>query len=174
MTEHKIPCDTVWLDIEYSDEKRYFTWDKKHFKTPREMLNKIVKDGRKLVTIIDPHVKFDEEYFVYKEANRRGNLVMNNQKKPYHGKCWPQTSSWIDFMNPETLEFKKLLYASSEDDVANSPIANWLGYDAKDYLWHSKDVGVWIDMNEPACFEKTDKTMPKSNLHKILLNDGET
>lgn len=36
-------------------------------------------------------------------------------------------------------------------------------------MWHSKDVGIWIDMNEPACFEKTDKTMPKSNLHKVAV-----
>ena len=30
------------------------------------MLAEIVAAQRRLVTIIDPHVKFDEEYFVYK------------------------------------------------------------------------------------------------------------
>ena len=66
MTEHKVPCDAVWLDIEYSDEKRYFTWDQKQFQNPRLMLEKIVEHGRRLVTIVDPHVKHDEEYFIYK------------------------------------------------------------------------------------------------------------
>lgn len=27
MKKHGFPCDTVWLDIEYADGKRYFTWD---------------------------------------------------------------------------------------------------------------------------------------------------
>ena len=40
-----------------------------------EMLQKIIGDQSHLVTIIDPHVKFDEEYFVYKEAKNRGILV---------------------------------------------------------------------------------------------------
>lgn len=42
MTKHSIPCDSVWLDIEYADGKRYFTWDKNSFKRPRAMLEKIV------------------------------------------------------------------------------------------------------------------------------------
>lgn len=41
----------------------------------------------------------------------------------------------------------------------------------KDYIWHDKDVGIWIDMNEPAVFELTDKTMPKSNLHSVRIVD---
>jgi alpha 1,3-glucosidase len=53
--------------------------------------------------------------------------------------------------------------------VKNSPIKDLINYDEKDYLWHCKDVGIWIDMNEPACFEVTDKTMPKSNIHSVEL-----
>jgi alpha 1,3-glucosidase len=65
MNKHEIPCDNIWLDIEYTEEKKYFTWDKKTFPKAREMLDKLVKDGRRLITIIDPHIKKDEEYFVY-------------------------------------------------------------------------------------------------------------
>jgi alpha 1,3-glucosidase len=57
MTQHKIPCDSVWLDIEYTEEKKYFTWDNQSFPEAKKMLYSIVKDGRKLVTIIDPHIK---------------------------------------------------------------------------------------------------------------------
>ena len=67
MTKYKIPCDTVWLDIEYTEDKKYFTWDLKTFPKAKEMLEELVKEGRKLVTIIDPHIKKDEEYFLYKE-----------------------------------------------------------------------------------------------------------
>lgn len=44
MTKHSIPCDSVWLDIEYADGKRYFTWDQNAFKEPRKMLDQIVSD----------------------------------------------------------------------------------------------------------------------------------
>jgi alpha 1,3-glucosidase len=66
LKDASIPCDTLWLDIEYSDGKRYFSWDQKKFANPRNMLDKIVSDQRRLVTIIDPHVKYDEEFFLYK------------------------------------------------------------------------------------------------------------
>ncbi len=35
--EHEMPYDVIWLDIEHTDGKRYFTWDKNAFPTPLEM-----------------------------------------------------------------------------------------------------------------------------------------
>ena len=29
------------------------------------MINELVNDGRKLVTIVDPHIKVDENYWIY-------------------------------------------------------------------------------------------------------------
>jgi alpha-glucosidase (family GH31 glycosyl hydrolase) len=46
------------------------------------MLAEIVAAERRLVTIVDPHVKFDEEYFVYKSAKARGILVQDLNKDP--------------------------------------------------------------------------------------------
>lgn len=65
------------------------------------MLDSLVSEGRKLVTIIDPHIKKDEEYFVYKEVLDKKLVVLDSTgESPYVGWCWPQTSVWIDFMNP--------------------------------------------------------------------------
>lgn len=64
MTKNELPCDVIWLDIEYADNKKYFTWDKKAFPEPRKMLDKLIEDGRKLVTIIDPHIKYEPDYFL--------------------------------------------------------------------------------------------------------------
>ncbi|MEQ2217636.1 hypothetical protein XENOCAPTIV_017415, partial [Xenoophorus captivus] len=36
--EHDIPYDFIWLDIEHTDGKRYFTWDPHKFASPKEML----------------------------------------------------------------------------------------------------------------------------------------
>lgn len=49
--------DVIWLDIEHTDSKKYFTWDPIHFPTPQKMLEQIEAKGRKMVTIIDPHIK---------------------------------------------------------------------------------------------------------------------
>lgn len=49
--------DVIWLDIEHTDGKKYFTWDPTHFPTPKNMLDHVEAKGRKMVTIIDPHIK---------------------------------------------------------------------------------------------------------------------
>lgn len=41
------------------------------------MLDKIVADGRKLVTIVDPHSKVEDEYWVYREMRDRDISVKN-------------------------------------------------------------------------------------------------
>ena len=75
-------------------------------------------------------------------------------------------SAWVDYMNPKSAELLKLLY-KNPNDIKTVP------YDMKDYIWHDKNVGIWIDMNEPACFELTDKTMSKTNLHCLAITNDE-
>lgn len=33
-----IPCDTIYLDIDYMDGYRVFTWDNERFKNPEDMI----------------------------------------------------------------------------------------------------------------------------------------
>ncbi|MGL4913220.1 MAG: TIM-barrel domain-containing protein, partial [Romboutsia sp.] len=70
--EKDIPCDTIYLDIEYMDDFRVFTWDKEKFSDPKNMINSLNKDGFKLVTIIDPGVKVDKGYNIYDEGLKNG------------------------------------------------------------------------------------------------------
>lgn len=46
--EHDIPLDFIWLDIEHTDGKRYFTWDPQKFPQPKEMLQGLVEKRRKV------------------------------------------------------------------------------------------------------------------------------
>lgn len=46
--EHDIPYDFIWLDIEHTDGKRYFTWDPHKFATPKEMLQGLMDKKRKV------------------------------------------------------------------------------------------------------------------------------
>jgi alpha 1,3-glucosidase len=43
-----IPYDVLWLDIEHTDSKKYFTWDPLHFKSPLQMQQHLRDKGRKV------------------------------------------------------------------------------------------------------------------------------
>jgi len=145
--EHDIPYDVLWLDIEHTDGKRYFTWDKYGFQTPEDMISKLAATGRKTVTIVDPHIKRDKNYFVHKESEEKGLYVKTNDNKDFDGWCWPGSSSYLDFFRPEVREYWVSLFS----------------YDK--YIGSTPDLFVWNDMNEPSVFNGPEVTMPKDNLH---------
>jgi mannosyl-oligosaccharide alpha-1,3-glucosidase len=101
----EIPLDTMWLDIEYTDQKKYFTWDHAGefsvfpifphfpkiilnytaFPQPLEMIRNLTASGRHLTHIIDPHYKKDENYFFYKASREGGYFVKNIAGEDYEG-----------------------------------------------------------------------------------------
>lgn len=46
--EEDMPVDVFWLDIEYSDDHKYFMWNEKTFPDPVEMTNDVAANGRKV------------------------------------------------------------------------------------------------------------------------------
>eukprot|EP00434_Breviolum_minutum_P031945 symbB.v1.2.028250.t1/scaffold2979.1/size66004/3 len=78
---HGIPLDFVWLDLEHTDGKRYFTWDPKHFPLTevQEMLDALNRTHRKLVTIIDPHLFAEDPNYRVAQLFKDKQLVI---KKP--------------------------------------------------------------------------------------------
>ncbi|NXW26184.1 GANAB glucosidase, partial [Circaetus pectoralis] len=87
--EHAVPCDVLWLDIEHADGKRYFTWDPSKFPRPRDMLERLAAKKRKMVSIVDPHIKVDSGYRVHNELRSRGFYVKTKDGSDYEGWCWP-------------------------------------------------------------------------------------
>lgn len=63
--EHDIPYDFIWLDIEHTDGKRYFSWDPHKFSSPKEMLQGL-KDKKRKVQIIKIILLADLNHF-YRE-----------------------------------------------------------------------------------------------------------
>ena len=74
---------------------RYFTWDGTKFPNSVEMLRNISSKGRKMVTIVDPHLKRDENYRVFTEARDKGLLIKNKDGGDFDGWCWPGESSKV-------------------------------------------------------------------------------
>ena len=143
-----MPVDVIWLDIEHTEGKRYFTWDYANFPDPEELQNRLAADGRHMVTIVDPHIKRDDSYRVNSEAKQRDFFVKNHDGNgAYQGDCWPGSSSWIDFLNPSARDW-------------------WAGLYALDSYSGSTDrLGIWNDMNEPAIFRGPEETMAKDAKH---------
>ena len=97
--EHDIPMDVIWLDIEHTDGKRYFTWDGDKFSHSIEMVQNVSAAGRKMVTIVDPHIKKDDNYKIHKECTAAGHYIKNKDGNDYEGWCWPGKLSVRTFCN---------------------------------------------------------------------------
>jgi mannosyl-oligosaccharide alpha-1,3-glucosidase len=53
------------------------------------MVKGLKEDGRRLITIIDPHLKADENYFLYKLAKEKDLLCKDKNGVVYQDRCWP-------------------------------------------------------------------------------------
>ncbi|KAM9983928.1 hypothetical protein ACTFIY_000650 [Dictyostelium cf. discoideum] len=145
--ENHIPYDVIWLDIEHTDGKRYFTWDNNNFPTPADMQNIIGAKHRKMVTIVDPHIKRDNNYYIHSEATSKGYYIKNKDGNDYDGWCWPGSSSYLDFTNPEIRKWW----------------ATQFGYDK--YKGSTPNLYIWNDMNEPSVFNGPEVSMHKDAKH---------
>ena len=146
--EHDIPYDVIWLDIEHTDGKRYMTWDSTKFPTPERMIHNIAEKGRKMVVIIDPHVKKDNNYPIFKEAESKQYYVKKNDKTTdFDGWCWPGSSMYLDVTNPDV----RTWWASK--------------FTLDSYKGSTPDLYVWNDMNEPSVFNGPEITMQKDLIH---------
>ncbi|CUF77657.1 glycoside hydrolase family 31, putative [Bodo saltans] len=144
-SETQIPMDMIWLDIDHTNDKRYFTWDGRKFPDSKGMVAHLVASGRKLVTISDPHIKVDSGYSVYHEAHQQKYFVAKSSIGAYsefHGHCWPGESAWIDFANPHARTWYATLFSTDK------------------YIGSTLDVFTWNDMNEPSVFSGPQITMP--------------
>ena len=149
--ELQIPCDAIYLDIDYMDGFRCFTWNKEYFPDPKKMVSDLSADGFKTVVIIDPGIKIDKDYWVYKEALDKDYFCKRADGPYMKGKVWPGECNFPDYTNPEVREW-------------------WAGL-FKELISEIGVKGVWNDMNEPAVMDVPGKTFPMDVRHNY---DGNT
>lgn len=145
--EHNIPYDALWLDIEHTDGKKYFTWDPFKFSQPEQMIRNLTAKGRRMITIIDPHIKRESGYHIHSEATERGYYVKNKDGGDFEGWCWPGSSSYLDFLNPEVRQWWASKFALDQ------------------YKGSTEHLFTWNDMNEPSVFNGPEVTMHKDCVH---------
>lgn len=141
----KIPCDAIYLDIDYMDGFRCFTWNKEYFPDPKRMVADLAEDGFKTVVIIDPGIKIDKEYSIYKEALEKDYFCKRADGPYMKGKVWPGECNFPDYTNPEVREWWASLFKELVSEIGVK--------------------GVWNDMNEPAVMEVPNKTFPMDVRH---------
>jgi len=127
--EKQIPCDALWLDIDYMDGYRVFTWNQQAFPDVPGMLGRLAEQGFRTITIVDPGIKYEPGYPIFDQAVERDMLCKTEGGDIYVGQVWPGKTAFPDFVLPEARAWWGELNAA-----------------------HVKYglAGIWNDMNEPA------------------------
>lgn len=129
--EKAIPCDVIYLDIDYMDAYKCFTWDDQKFPNPANLAQKLAEQGFKLITIIDPGIKIEKGYEIYENGLANNFFCKRGDGPLMKGSVWPGECNFPDFTNPNVREWWAQLIA----EFGKIGIA-----------------GIWNDMNEPAVF----------------------
>lgn len=128
----KIPCDSLWFDIQKMQGFRSFTWDPATFPDPKTLLTGLHAQGFHAVSIVDPGLKADPAWPAFADGLSAGHFLPAGAAAPYLGNVWPGLAAFPDFSNPAVRQW----WASQL-----VPLETNLGTDA-----------LWIDMNEPSDF----------------------
>ena len=129
--QRSIPCDVIHLDIDYMQGYRVFTWNQQRFPDPKALIRELAEAGFKIVTIVDPGVKYEPEanYPIFEQGLAQDYFVRKPEGALFHGYVWPDKAVFPDFLRPEVRQW----WADSHKALTDVGVA-----------------GIWNDMNEPA------------------------
>jgi alpha-glucosidase len=144
LRKRQLPSDVIWMDIDYMQDYKIFTFDSVRFPAPKKLNEQLHLMDFKTVYMIDPGVKKEKGYFVYDQGTKGNYWVQNSSGEAFNGKVWPGVCAFPDFTAMNTRKWWSSLY--------------------KDFMAKGVD-GVWNDMNEPSVFDGPDGTMPEDNIH---------
>jgi alpha-glucosidase len=142
--ERDIPCDVLYLDIDFMDGYRVFTWNEERFPDPAGLIAELGDQGFRVVTITDPGVKVDEGFPLYVEGRKRRLYCLTREGAEFRNVVWPGLCAFPDFTNPET----RAWWGDSHAPLLDAGVA-----------------AVWCDMNEPSLFVPLQSTMPGDVVH---------
>jgi len=142
----QIPCDVVWMDIDYMDKFKVFTFDPQLFPDPVGLQQYVHDRKMKTVYMIDPGVKVEPGYFVYDQAKEYDFFVKNARGEDYQGRVWPGTCSFPDY--------------------ARGEVRTWWSGLTRDFMRQGVD-GIWNDMNDPSVFDGVNGTLDEDGQHLV-------
>jgi alpha-glucosidase len=164
-----LPLDVLHLDIDYMQGYRVFTWDPNRFPNPKALSERLGKQGVKLITIVDPGVKYQpvpksaaqitsiapelepqqQRYYVFDMGLEKNYFQRRANGELFIPRVWPGESVFVDFTLPAAREWWGSLHRAYTDNGV---------------------AGIWNDMNEPSDFvEQTGK----NQLDVVSYDEGE-
>lgn len=148
-----IPCDALYLDIDYMDGYRCFTWDDSLFPDPKRMMDELREKGFQTVVMIDPGIRVDPDYAVYKSGIEQNVFCRRSSGELMIGPVWPSRCVFPDYTDPRARSW-------------------WAGLYRELYVEQGVS-GFWNDMNEPAVFKVNHMTFPDHVLHNYEGDGGD-
>ena len=128
--EDEIPCDALWLDIDYMDGYRVFTWNTDAFPDVAGMLARLTDMGFRVITIIDPGVKYEPGYWVFDQARGARRAVQDRGRRHLHR--------------------AGVAGQHRVPGLRHRGSAHLVGRTERGACAQSGLAGIWNDMNEPA------------------------
>eukprot|EP01083_Nonionella_stella_P228678 810222_1 len=133
MRNAKIPYDVQWLDIDYMDNYKVFTFDNESFDGLPQFIEEELHQqyDMKFIQIIDPGIS-TAPYDTFTNGIANDVFIKSKNHSLYTGKVWPGGTVFPDYFAPNTVDW-------------------WMDEVQK---WYEKIKfdGFWIDMNEPSNF----------------------
>lgn len=142
--KRRIPCDVIYLDIDYMDGYRIFTWNPKNFPAPGKLISDLANDGFKVAVIVDPGIKLDSSYHAYRSGIAGNHFLKYPDGRPFIGKVWPGDCMFPDFTSSEA----RAWWGRQFSLLADHGVRGW-----------------WNDMNEPSVSDGPQHTVDLSVIH---------
>ncbi len=139
-----LPADVIYLDIDFMDGRKSFTYDTNRFPDPARLLRELHQLGFRVVTIIDPGIAIRKGYMPYETGLKVDVFVKRTNGMYAQGTVWPGLCVFPDYTLPRARE--------------------WWGGLYRDFVQMGFD-GFWNDMNEPSVFNGPDGSLERTVLH---------
>lgn len=146
--KNHIPLDAIYMDIDFMEEYKDFTIDKKAFVDFKKTVSTLKEEGIRLVPIVDAGVKIQKGYDVYDEGVAGNYFCKDEKGEDFVGSVWPGYVHFPDFLKKET--------------------RHWFGMKYKCLLDEGIE-GFWNDMNEPAIFHSLDGVNEATQMMKDII-----
>jgi alpha-glucosidase len=130
---HRVPTDAIHFDIDHMDGYRVFTWHPRRFPDPKGLVGELLESGFRSVPIVDPGVKVDERWPVYRDGREHDVYLRREDGSPFSLRVWPKEAALPDFGRPEV----RAWWGAQHAPLLDAGVA-----------------GIWNDMNEPAGWKR--------------------
>lgn len=150
--KNHIPMDMIYMDIDYMQDYKDFTLNKKNFQDFPEFVQKMKEQNLRLVPIIDAGVKVEKGYEVYEEGVKNGYFCKREDGSDFVAAVWPGDTHFPDMLNEDA--------------------RRWFGEKYR-ILTEQGIEAFWNDMNEPAIFYTPEGVKKAQEVVKRFLQDTE-